>query len=53
MLLVTAGIKTFTACVDIKDDIQTAITTIKKHNAFNVIVNLKTPLLSNFFEECG
>lgn len=55
MLLMTAGVKTFTACLDTEDnvqDIQTAITTIKKHNAFKVILDVNIQLLPNFFKEC-
>lgn len=53
MLLLTAGIRSFTACVENHRDIESVITTIKKHNTFNIVIDLDLRIMAKFFKECG
>ena len=51
-LLQSHGITTIIKCTDTTEDFQAAITTMKKRNVFNVLMDINIDLLPEFFENC-
>ena len=51
-LLHSQGITTIIKCTDTTEDFQAAITTMKKRNVFNVLVDINIDLLPEFFDNC-
>ena len=53
MLLLTAGIRSFSACVENQSDIEAVVTSVKKQNTFNIVIDLDLQTMAEFFKECG
>ena len=51
-LLQSQGISTIIKCTETTEDFQSAITTMKKMNVFNVLLDINIDLLPEFFENC-
>ena len=51
-MLQARDIKTITKCIETTEDFDSAITTMKKQNVFNILIDIDFELLPEFFEDC-